>query len=261
MAGNDFCIFGRIPVLEALRAGRRFDKILLLKNISSDEIRDIQNLARQMDIPVQNVPKEKLESVARKYSKHREANHQGVMGFLSMIDYYSVEDVLDNVYSKGETPLFIILDGVTDVGNFGAIARSAECLGAHALIISSQGSAQINAEAMKASAGALNNILVCREKSLFMAVKYLRANGIRIFGAATSKETPVSKTDFTEPCAVVFGSEGEGISRDIIKLCDEKISIPMTGKTESLNVSVSAGIILYEILRQRGMSQNHEDTN
>lgn len=252
MAGNDFCIFGRMPVLEALKANKRFDKILLLKNATSDEIREIQSLARIAEIQVQSVPKEKLESVARKYSRHREANHQGVMGFLSMIDYYSIEDVLHNTYSKGEVPLFVILDGVTDVGNFGAIARSAECLGAQALIIASQGSAQINAEAMKASAGALNNILVCREKSLLMAVKFLKVNGIRIFGAAMGKEMPAFKADFTEPCAVVFGSEGEGISKDILKLCDEKISIPMLGLTESLNVSVSAGILLYEILKQRG---------
>ena len=140
-----FCIFGRIPVLEAFKAGKRFDKILLQKNLFGEEIREIQNFAKKSETPTQNVPKEKLEAVAKKYSKFKEANHQGVIGFLSLIEYYTLDDVLHNIYAKGETPLLVILDGVTDVGNFGAIARSAEGLGAHALIIPSLGAAQINA--------------------------------------------------------------------------------------------------------------------
>ena len=203
-----FCVFGRKPVIEAFRAGKRFDKILLLKNVVSDEIKEIQHLARLSDTPLQSVPKEKLESVAQKYSKYKEANHQGVIGFLSIIDYYSLDDALHHVYAKGETPLFLILDGITDVGNFGAIARSAECLGAHAIIVPAQGAAQINAEAMKASAGALNHILVCREKSLFNAVKYLRANGIKVFGTDMKASIDIAKADFSAPCAVVLGAEG-----------------------------------------------------
>lgn len=133
---NDhFCIFGRIPIVEALRAGKRFDKILLLKGAHSEELKEILQSVRNTDTPVQNVPKEKLDAVAKKYSRHRDANHQGIIGFLSIIDYYSLEDVLHNVYAKGETPLIVVLDGVTDVGNFGAIARSAECLGAHAIVV------------------------------------------------------------------------------------------------------------------------------
>ncbi len=246
-----FCIFGRQPVLEAFKAGKRFDKILLQKTFSGDEIKEIQNFAKQTDTPTQNVPKEKLEAVAKKYSKFKDANHQGVIGFLSMIEYYSIDDVLHNVYAKGETPLLVVLDGITDVGNFGAIARSAEGLGAHALVIPSQGSAQINAEAMKASAGALNKILVCREKSLITAIKFLKVNGIRVFGAEMKNSIEISKADFSVPCAIVLGSEGDGISNEVIKLCDERINIPMSGTTESLNVSVSAGIILYEISKSR----------
>jgi len=246
-----FCIFGRNPVLEAFKAGKRFDKILLQKNFTGDEIKEIQQFAKQTDTPTQNVPKEKIEAVAKKYSKFKEANHQGVIGFLSMIEYYSIDDVLHTVYAKGETPLFLVLDGITDVGNFGAIARSAECLGAHAIIIPAQGSAQINAEAMKASAGALNTILVCREKNLFHAIRFLKENGIRVFGTEMTNATELPKADFSVPCAIILGSEGEGISKDLLKLCDEKIKIPMTGVTESLNVSVSAGIILYEISRSR----------
>ena len=249
---DHFCIFGRKPIVEAMKAGKRFDKILLLKGITSDEIKKIQTIARQTETPIQHVPKEKLESVAKKYSKHRDANHQGIIGFLSIIDYYTLDDALHKVYSQGGTPLFVILDGVTDVGNFGAIARSAECLGAHAIIVPSQGSAQINAEAMKTSAGALNNILVCREKSLVTSIKFLKDNGIRIFGTDSNKATNIFKVDFNLPCAIVLGSEGDGISAEIMKLCDERIMIPMTGLTESLNVSVSAGIVLYEVAKQRG---------
>ncbi len=253
MSESKFCIFGRKPVIEALRAGKRFDKILLLKNIVSDEIKEIQTLARQVETPIQNVPREKIESIVKKYAKYHEANHQGVVGFLSMIEYHTIDDVLHQVYARGETPLLVVLDGITDVGNFGAIARSAECLGAHALIVPAQGSAQINAEAMKASAGALNNILVCREKSLIIALKFLRANGIRIFGSEMEKGNVLSSVDFSVPCAIVLGSEGSGISKDILKLCDETIGIPMKGATQSLNVSVAAGIIMYEINKTRSV--------
>ncbi len=246
-----FCVFGRGPILEAFKAGKRFDKILLLKSAAGEDITEIYKLAQQTETPTQNVPKEKLEAVAKKYSKHRDANLQGVIGFLSIIDYYTIDDVLNSVYEKGETPLFVILDGVTDVGNFGAIARSVECLGAHAIIIPSQGSAQINAEAMKASAGALNRVLVCREKSLGAAIEFLKTNGIRIYGTEMKNSSEISKADFKVPCAIVMGAEGYGISKPILAQCDERVRIPMVGKTESLNVSVSTGIVLYEVLKQR----------
>lgn len=246
-----FCIFGRQPILEAFKAGKRFDKILLLKNASGEEIKEIISAAKNTETPIQNVPKEKLESVAQKYSRHKTANHQGVIGFLSIISYYTLDDVLHHIYTKGETPLLLLLDGITDVGNFGAIARSAECLGAHALIIPAQGSAQINAEAMKTSAGALNNILVCREKNLSEAVSFIKTNGIRIYGTEMKNSSEITKADFTVPCAIVLGAEGTGVSKLLLSKCDECVRIPMTGKTESLNVSVSAGIVLYEVQRQR----------
>lgn len=247
-----FCIFGRQAILDTFQAGKRFDKILLLKNAGGEEIGAIEKQARETDCPVQRVPKEKLEAILQKYSKYKEAdNHQGVVGFLSMIDYYSIDDVLHQIYTKGEAPLFVILDGITDVGNFGAIARSAECLGAHALVIPTIGSAQINMEAMNASSGALKKILVCREKNLLQSIQFLKTNGIKIFGAEMKSSTEISKADFSIPCAIVMGAEGYGISKDVMKLCDEKIKIVMSGTTESLNVSVSAGIILYEINKQR----------
>jgi len=246
-----FAIFGRKPLLEAFKAGKRFDKILLLKNATGDDIREILQLARQHETPVQQVPKEKLESVTNKYSKHKEANHQGVIGFLSMIEYHTLDDVIHHIISQGQNPLLLVLDHVTDVGNFGAIARSAECLGAHAIVIPAQGAAQINAEAMKASAGALNKIMVCREKSLVTALKLLKVSGIKVLGTEMKESKTIANTDFTVPIAIVLGSEGEGVSAELLKLCDEKITIPMTGTTGSLNVSVSAGVILYEALKQR----------
>jgi 23S rRNA (guanosine2251-2'-O)-methyltransferase len=248
---DNFCIFGRKPILDSLKDGKRFDKLLILKNSSGDEIREIQMLARQFEIPMQQVPREKLDSVTQKYSRHREVNHQGIIGFQSMVDYHSIDDVIHNVLSEGKNPLFLLLDGITDVGNFGAIARSAECLGAHALIIPTQGAAQINSEAMKSSAGALNKIFVCREKSLLTTVKYLKANGFRVYGTDMRESSEISKVDFTIPCAIVMGAEGSGVSKEILKNCDETIRIPMSGTTESLNVSVSAGIILYQAQAQR----------
>ncbi|HWB62126.1 MAG TPA: 23S rRNA (guanosine(2251)-2'-O)-methyltransferase RlmB [Chitinophagales bacterium] len=251
MAQEHFCIFGRKPVIEAIKAGKKFDKILLLKNASGDEIREIQQLLRDGVTSIQNVPREKLDNVARKYSRHREANHQGVIGFLSMVTYQTMEDVLHHVYAKGGTPLLMVLEGVTDVGNFGAIARSAECFGADALIIPAQGAAQVNPVAMKASAGALNNIYVCREKSLVTALKFLRVNGIKLYAADMAGAKAVSVADFSEPCAIVMGSEGSGISPELLKLCDEKITIPIVGVTGSLNVSVAAGIFLFEAAKAR----------
>lgn len=245
-----FCIFGRNPILDAIRSGKRFDKILVLKTATGDEIKEILTLARQAETPVQYVPREKLDAVTQKYSKHKDANHQGIIGFLSIIDYHTIDDVIHHIISQGQNPLLLVLDHITDVGNFGAIARSAECLGAHGIIVPSQGAAQINAEAMKTSAGALNKIMVCREKSLVTAVKYLKANGLKVFGT-DMKGTALTKVDFSIPCAIIMGSEGDGVSKELLNLCDERISIPMSGTTESLNVSVSAGIVLYQAALSR----------
>ncbi len=252
MSEKHFFIFGRKPVLEAFNSGRRLDKVLILKDASGDEIKQLRLLAHKAEIPVQNVPREKLDGLLRKYAakQQKEPNHQGVVGFLSLIEYYTLDDVMNKALSQGKNPLLVILDGVTDVGNFGAIARSAEALGADAVVVPSQGSAQINSEAMKASAGALNRIHVCREKSLITAIKFLKASGVKIY-AADMKGTDVAKADWNLPVALVMGSEGFGVSSEVLKLCDDTISIPMQGPTESLNVSVSAGIILYEAMKAR----------
>jgi 23S rRNA (guanosine2251-2'-O)-methyltransferase len=245
-------IYGRKPLLDAITDGKRIDRILLQKGLAGEEISKIKSASAQAGISIQFVPIEKIERVAGRPQNGKEANHQGVIGFLSMVEYYSLDDVIHYAHENESDPLLLILDGVTDVHNIGAIGRSAECFGVHGLVVPETGSAQINPEAIKASAGALTKINICREKSLVTAVKYLKAHGLKIFGADMHGAKAIADVDFNGPCAIVMGAEGEGISEAILRLCDENIKIPMKGKTESLNVSVSAGVILYEVMKQRG---------
>ncbi len=245
-------LYGRKPLLDAITEGKRLDRILIQKGLAGDEITKIKSASAQNGIGIQFVPIEKIERVVGAPRHGKEANHQGVVGFLSMVEYYTIDDVIHYAHERQEDPLLVILDGVTDVHNIGAIGRSAECFGAHGLVVPETGSAQINPEAIKASAGALTKINICREKSLVTAIKYLKAHGIRVFGADMNGAKAIADVDFNMPCAIVMGAEGEGISDPILRLCDENIKIPMRGKTESLNVSVSAGVILYEVIKQRG---------
>lgn len=242
--GKRHLIYGRHPVKEALEEGKEFEKIFIQKTARSPEIKEIIRLSRQGNVPTQLVPPQKLNAITGK-------NHQGVIGFLALVKYYSIEDVLPKVYEDGKTPLFLILDGVTDVRNFGAIARTALCMGVDALVIPQRGSAMINAEAIKASAGALNAIQVCREQHLAGAVNFLKLNGIQIFVADIKGEAKVNEIDFTMPLALVLGAEDKGVSNNIQKKADNRFVIPMSGEFDSLNVSVSAGVVLYEVMRQR----------
>lgn len=249
MKTQDALIFGRHPLLEALKAGRGFEKIMMLKESRSNELKEINKLARDKGIQVQFVPVQKLNTYTRK-------NHQGVIGLASLIPYYDIQDVLMQVYDNGQIPLFLLLDQVTDVRNFGAIARTAECLGVNAIILPAKGSATINAEAMKASAGALHNIAVCKVNSLKDAIDLLKLNGIKTMAADIETENLLPKVDLTGPIALILGSEGDGVSNAVLKQVDEVFTIPMIGKTESLNVSVSAGMVLYEAIRQRSADTN-----
>lgn len=237
-------IYGRHPVLEALKTGKTFEKILLQQGIASPEISSIRQLARQMEIPVQNVPPQKLKAITAK-------NHQGVVAFLSLIQYYNIEDVMLKAYDEGRTPLFVLMDNITDVRNFGAIARSAEVAGVDALVVPQKGGALINEDSIKTSAGALSLIHVCKARSLAEAVDYLKLNGIRIFAAEERADKKVFEMDFTIPAAVILGAEGEGIGKELMKKADASFSIPMKGKIGSFNVSVAAGIVMYEAMRQR----------
>jgi len=217
---------------------------LLQRNTSGDAIAEIRQLAREHNIPIQVVPVEKLASMTR-------ANHQGVLAFAGLVQYLDLQQVIDQVVTEGRTPLFVMLDGVTDVRNIGAIARSALCCGAQAIIIPDKGVGALNEEAMKSSAGALERINICRVNSLLKAVDSLHLNGIKVFTSEMNAARKVSELPLEEPCCIVMGSEDEGVQSYIRKAADEHFSIPMASDFDSLNVSVAAGIILYEALKHR----------
>jgi 23S rRNA (guanosine2251-2'-O)-methyltransferase len=237
-------IIGRQPLIEAIESGRPIDKILFQQNVSGESIGEIRKLAKEWAIPIQQVPGEKLHSMTR-------ANHQGVIALAGMVKYLDLQTVIDHVVGQGQLPLFIMLDGVTDVRNIGAIARTALCCGAQALIIPDKGVGALNEEALKSSAGALEKINVCRVGSLMKAIDSLHLNGIKVFASEMTAATSIDKMDFSEPCCIVMGSEDKGVFPPLLKICDAAIKIPMTGSFESLNVSVAAGMILYEAMQQR----------
>ena len=241
---NTYLIFGRHPVTEAIRTGSQFDKIFIQRGTTGDLETEVRRLCRQHEIPLQYVPKEKLNRITR-------GNHQGIIGYLAMLKYYKLEDVVSKIFEKGETPLLLLLDGVTDVRNLGAIARSAEVCGVHALVVPVSGSALINADAVKTSAGSLTRLTVCREKSLIASVEYLQNADVQVFAGDLRSEQPIYEMDFTEPTAIVIGSEDEGVSKKVLKAVDGRFIIPQKGETDSFNVSVATGIMLYEAQRQR----------
>src|SRR6478609_3490229 len=239
-------IAGRNPVVEALKQSAGIDKILLFKNASGDVINDIRKLAKEQNIPVQYVPNEKLNGLTN-------IKHQGIIAFRSAVKYQELQPIIDWVNDKGETALFIMLDGVTDVRNIGAIARSAVCCGAHALIIPEKGVGALNEDAVKSSAGALEQLNICRVNSLLKAVDDLHLNGIKVFTSEMHAKQKLYELDLTEPCCVIMGNEEKGVQGYLSKAADEHFSIPMKGEFDSLNVSVAAGIILYEAMKQRNM--------
>jgi len=237
-------IFGKHPVIEAIRNGKSIDKVFFQKTMRGETEKEVRNLCREHDIPLVYAPKEKLNKITK-------SNHQGVIAYLSLLTYYKLEDVLPMVYEKGETPLFIILDGITDVRNMGAIARSAEVCGAHALILPQKGSAMINAEGIKTSAGALLKIPVCRENSLISAIEFCHMSGIQTLASDLKGESPLHEIDLKVPTAFVVGSEGDGVSQGVLSKVNQSFIIPQVGETDSLNVSVASGIMMYEAMKQR----------
>ena len=237
-------IIGRQPLIEAILSGRPIEKILFQRNVSGESIGEIRKLAKEKNIPVQQVPPEKLHSLTR-------ANHQGVIAHASLVHYLDLQQVIDHLQAAGSVPLFIMLDGITDVRNIGAIARSAVCCGAQALIIPDKGIASLNEEALKSSAGALERIHICRVQSLLKAVDTLHLNGIRVFSSELNACRKVFELNWNEPCCLVMGSEDKGVQAYLAKASDEHFRIPMSGGFDSLNVSVAAGIILYEAMKNR----------
>ncbi len=238
------CIFGLRPVLEAIKAGKQIDRLLVKQGLQGPLYHELMTEVSKYNIVYQIVPGERIELVTKK-------NHQGVLAWLSVIEYQKISNLLPMIFEKGDDPLIIALDGVSDVRNFGAIVRSADCFGVHAVMIPEKGSARITPDAIKTSAGALHTMPVCRERSIVRSVEYLRESGLKVICAVEKSGKQASEADLTGPSVLIMGSEDKGISRELTSLADHTVSIPMTGNIGSLNVSVAAGIFLYEIVRQR----------
>lgn len=237
-------VIGRKPLLEALEAGKGIDRIFLQKQASGEGIDDIRRLATAAQVPINTVPVEKLNSFTR-------ANHQGVVAIAALISYTDLQAVIDATVEKGEVPLMVMLDGITDVRNIGAIARSAHCCGAQALIIPDKGVGALNEEAIKSSAGALEKIYVCRVGSLLKAVDTLHLNGIQVYTSEMNAPRKVYEIDWASPACMIMGSEELGVQAFLRKAADARFTIPMAGDFDSFNVSVAAGIILYEAMKSR----------
>ncbi|WP_374449731.1 23S rRNA (guanosine(2251)-2'-O)-methyltransferase RlmB [Cloacibacterium normanense] len=237
-------MFGLRPVMEAIEAGKTIDKIFVQGGLQGEIYSELKKLLKKYNIRPNTVPVEKLNRFTRK-------NHQGVVAFISEIPFYKIEDLLPQIFEEGKVPFLLILDRLTDVRNFGAIARTAECVGIDAIVIPDKGAAPINSDAIKTSAGALYNVKICKENNLAHVVDFLQQSGVTVFAATEKAEKMIYDAHFSEPCAIVMGNEETGISKEIMHHADEKIKLPITGKTQSLNVSVACGAILYEAVRQK----------
>ncbi len=238
-------VYGIRPVMEAIDSGKEAEKVFIQKGLRSDNFGELMKMIKDRSIPYQIVPIEKLNRLTRK-------NHQGVVAYISPVVFYQIEDILPTIYEEGKTPFVIILDRITDVRNFGAILRTAECTGVDAVIIPSKNSAQLNSGTIKSSAGAIYKIPICRSDNLKTTLDFLRNSGLKIVAAAEKAEVNHFQSDMTGPLGIILGSEGEGISAEYLKKADMEIKIPLLGEIESLNVSVAAGVLMYEVVRQRG---------
>ena len=237
-------IFGIRAVIEAIEAGKDIDRVLVKRDMQGDLARELFNALRGTQIPIQRVPVEKLNRITLK-------NHQGVVAFIASVTYQHVEDLVPMLFEEGKSPLFVMLDGVTDVRNFGAIARTFDCACADAIIIPTHDSVSANADAMKTSAGALHTLPVCREGNLTSAIKYLKQCGFRIIGATEKGNLNYTEAHYVDPVCLIMGAEDTGIPAEHLALCDNWVAIPQYGHIGSLNVSVAAGILIYEAVRQR----------
>ncbi len=244
-------IYGIRTIIEAVEANRSINKILIQQGLAGDLLRELKQVLKGTQISYQSVPGQKLNRVTNK-------NHQGAIAFLSPIEYQQIEDVLPALYEKGRTPFIYILDRVTDVRNMGAIVRSAECNGVDVVILPSRGSAMINADAVKTSTGALHKVPICRSFNLKFTIQYLKESGVSVVACTEKTNDLLTKTELTGPVAIIMGSEEDGVSPEYLKMCDKKVKIPMFGTIESLNVAISASIVMYEVNRQRVIEQETE---
>lgn len=241
---SDDFIFGIRAVIEAIDSGKDIDKILIKKGLGGDLFKELFEKIRANELPFQYVPLEKINRITRK-------NHQGVLAFVSPVTFYDIENFLPSIFEAGYNPLILVLDQVTDVRNFGAIVRTAECAGVHAVLIPERGAARINADAVKTSAGALHTVPICRTKDLKKSIQFLQESGLKIVAATEKSDHNYTQTDLTGPTAIVMGSEEKGIEKQILNQANARVQIPILGKIESLNVSVAAGLLVYEVVRQR----------
>lgn len=249
MQPSDY-IFGIRAVIEAVNAGKDIDRVYIRKGLDGPLAKELLELLRENGILTRHVPAERLDKITRK-------NHQGVVAILSAVTYHQLGNLVPQLYEEGVLPFVVVLDGITDVRNFGAIARTCECAGADAIVIPDHGSVSVGGDAVKTSAGALLHIPVCREHSMVNAVRYLKKSGFKIVAVSEKADINYTRVSYTEPTALVLGAEDVGISPDIIRESDTFVSIPMFGSIGSLNVSVAAGILIYEVVRQR-MEANME---
>lgn len=237
-------IFGARAVIEAIQAGKEIEKILIKKDIKSELSRELFAAVKDTLIPVQRVPVERINRITKK-------NHQGVIAFISPITYERTENLVPFLFEQGKNPMMIMLDGVTDVRNFGAIARTCECAGVDAIIIPSKNSVSVNADAIKTSAGALHTLPVCRENNLTETIRFLKESGFKIIAATEKGDYDYTKANYKDPVCIIMGAEDTGVPYEHLALCDEWVKIPLFGNIESLNVSVAAGILIYESVKQR----------
>ena len=237
-------IFGTRAVIEAIQAGKEIDKILMRRDLQNDLSHELSKIVKTTSIPVQRVPQEKLTRLTRK-------NHQGVIAFISAVTYQKLEDIVPFLYENGKNPFILLLDGITDVRNFGAIARSCECAGVDAIVIPARNSVSVNADAVKTSAGALLSLPVCKENSITEAIRFLKNCGYKVVAATEKAGVDYTEVDYTVPTALVMGGEDRGIAMENLRICDEPVKIPILGTIASLNVSAAAAVMMYEVVRQR----------
>lgn len=243
MQSSDY-IFGIRAVMEAIEAGKEIDKVFIRKDLSGELASELFDMIRARGVVTQRVPVERLNRITRK-------NHQGVIAMMSAVTYHRLDHLVPQLFEEGVLPFVVVLDGITDVRNFGAIARTAECAGADAIVIPEHGSVSVGADAVKTSAGALHHLPVCREASTLSAVRYLKASGFNVVAVSEKADINYTTASYTVPTALVLGAEDTGISAEVIRQCDTFVSIPMFGHIGSLNVSVAAGVLMYEVVRQR----------
>lgn len=241
---NEDFVFGTRAVIEAIKNNRFIDKVLIKKGLKNELFNELFQLIEKNKIAFQFVPIEKINRITRK-------NHQGILAFISPIEFYNIETLLPGLFETGEDPFILILDQITDVRNFGAIVRSAECAGVQTIIIPEKGIARIGADAVKTSAGAILNLPICKVESLPKTIQFLKDSGIKIVAATEKAENLFTKINLKSPLGIVMGSEEKGISNQVLQITDEQVKIPILGKIDSLNVSVAAALMIYEVVRQR----------